>query len=1847
MADAGSSDDATSATLTALTDCVSTILVNDLSYGLCVTGSGLFGEIPSELTSPSDSSSSGSGSGFFSDVGSDSTCRVMCTEHMAKASASCCAAAETLRACNTTSNEVAACKELFDNAFTFQYECDSGLSTGNTVLIVVLAAAVGVMAVLTGFAWLYARRSSGSSHQTMLQQHATESISKGRRLLAAVAANWRQITNLVWKNLVLRRRKPVSLVMELLLPLLLATAMVLLANLDSFSGAGWRTIFFSSEAEPRAANDPLVCTTLAVWGLENFGGPSSTMTSFYSGGQSVLGLFFLVSYIKFVSTTTTTMVIEKENRLREVMKIMGLSDATLLCSWCLTTGLLSTPLALAIAAELKYGNVFPTTEYATLAFLFWTLSLAIVAFSYFIAPFFNKSRTAAIASVLLWLILFFPFFAVQSADTNAPRYWAALSPPTAFALAVDEMLRRAQLGTGFAYSIGLQEAPITVPSAFDMSLFLILDSVILVALGWYLDQVLPQQYGVRKSWYFLLKKDYWVDARRDQRSVNADGLASKTPQLSPEASGAYEQFEDNDTFTAQGSAMEEAYVEPVNAALAVQERNGTCLQIRGLRKVFPLEDDGEVRVAVAGLDLTMYCGQITALLGHNGAGKTTIISMLTGLIPPTSGDATLYGCSIKNDFQELRRVIGICPQHDVLFEDLTVQEHLLLFGTMKNVSRDELQNSVDKMVEDVGLTEIRHALAKTLSGGQKRKLSVALAFLGNSKLVFLDEPTSGMDPYSRRFTWNLLQQRREDRVIVLTTHFMDEADILGDRIAILSEGRLRCAGSSLSLKNRFGAGYNLTMIKAASGSCDVEAVASFLQTFVPDAKCLSSSGSELVFQLPTGSSEAFPAMLERFDAEMRDLGVLQYGISVTTLEEVFLRISRDRDDAERNVMEHEAGAGALTAAMLERKSTVSLPNSTSVKLAPIGAAVNETVALPPITEPTMWTQYVALTKKRFQIAKRDKKTLVYSVGIPLIFLIILAVLPLIQVSSFIPSYASGLPTEAQENQCSASDLNSLVSSSYNQRRCMGSRGFEYCSLGIVDCAASQCCDVSNSESPWFPCNACGSTPCYNSNCMRKNDAKLQVTLNAFLVALVVMLAFAFIPAAIVAFIVREKDPVQDAKGLQLISGANVSAYWLASWTHDVLLTVIPIVAAIIIIPLSMLPGGTSRASAEEVVAVALLVIAHVWAVIPLAYLFSRRYIKHAVAQTALLVFALGTGGLLSIFSFMCRIVNFTLSGSLTLSSLDRNYLRWIFMFFPGYTLNNGIYELATRKISRRSLFGAARWVETYPSFFGLFEGLGKAECTECWDTQSSSCCVRQPFDLEVIGAPLMYTLVEAAVLTALVFVLENRSLRWKQTQKEVEADRHSALNVDAMDVTEDEEDEDVAMERRRIEQEPPRPNDLVFIRNLRQQYAGKPRAKVALKDLCLAIPSGECFGYLGINGAGKSTTMAVLTGQLAPTRGFVTLSGFDLSTSSFAARKSMGYCPQFDALHDLLTVKEQLQLYARIKGIPEPFVEAAINEQISDLGLTKYRDKLTQGLSGGNKRKVSTAIALLGRPRVVFLDEPSTGVDPSSRRKMWDVIARVCSSDRSGDAGACVVLTTHSMEECEALCSRVGILVSGRLKCLGSVEHIKQKFGRGYTVEVTLRASSSSSDVDHTELETLMTQVQAFVTTRGSGRTCQRPSSMNIVNTETVKITAGDVQGLCTSLGDSARGARILDHTGTGWLLSSLLEAQGAVPVQTFCAWWTAETQGERLTAFFLDNFPGSVLTEQQGEHFRFQVPKHKPGSEVQLRPAEIFRALEQARTSLNVGEYGVSDTALEHIFNNLAAKQDEEKGVAHGMVIQ
>jgi len=438
-----------------------------------------------------------------------------------------------------------------------------------------------------------------------------------------------------------------------------------------------------------------------------------------------------------------------------------------------------------------------------------------------------------------------------------------------------------------------------------------------LALGWWLDQVMPKDYGVTQVMLaerllvpaerllvpaerlpspaqrltkdygvtqhplFLFDKKYWASNRVDIRAARNDVSA-----LVLADDGAPAGADHSETARLQG------LVEEVAADTKQQSADsGVSVVLQGLRKEYGSSGSDEHVVAVECMDLTMYEGQILCLLGHNGAGKTTTIDMLTGMVAPTSGKAWINGLEIGSNMADIRQLIGVCPQHDILWPDLTVQEHLEIFAAFYFLVGDAKDAAVNKMIRDVGLTEKRGVRSKNLSGGQRRKLSLCAALIGDSKVVFLDEPTSGMDPYSRRSTWNMLQNSREGRVIILTTHFMDEADLLGDRIAIMAEGRLMCCGSSLFLKNHFGAGYHLTVSRKIGELAQTALIEAAIKKHVPDAEQLGSVGNELTLQLPKEDAAVFPPMLDELDQRQAELNIDTFGMSQVTLEEVFIKVA--------------------------------------------------------------------------------------------------------------------------------------------------------------------------------------------------------------------------------------------------------------------------------------------------------------------------------------------------------------------------------------------------------------------------------------------------------------------------------------------------------------------------------------------------------------------------------------------------------------------------------------------------------------------------------------------------------------------------------------------------------------------------------------------------------------------------------------------------------------------------------------------------------------------------------------------------------------------------------------------
>ena len=404
-------------------------------------------------------------------------------------------------------------------------------------------------------------------------------------------------------------------------------------------------------------------------------------------------------------------------------------------------------------------------------------------------------------------------------------------------------------------------------------------------------------------------------------------------------------------------------------------------------------------------------------------------------------------------------------------------------------------------------------------------------------------------------------------------------------------------------------------------------------------------------------------------------------------------------------------------------------------------------------------------------------------------------------------------------------------------------------------------------------------------------------------------------------------------------------------------------------------------------------------------------------------------------------------------------LTWIFLIIPHFTLSNAMNNIYA---------------------VNIFKEVCNRSCTQIENCDpdlickiNENCCQLNPFAWEAPGVLRHFVFLFAVGVFSIVFLMLKEFRKFEILYYKLRIvyraiGRYFKKNdIEVTDTTVENnvetEDEDVKFEKERINNM--NPNDYkeynLILKNMTRYYSDFK----AVNQLCVGIKHSECFGLLGINGAGKTSTFKMLTGDIKISDGGAWVKDISLKTNMKQVHQQIGYCPQFDALIDDLTGRETLTLFAMCRGIPRYKLKDVIAKLSGDLNFTKHLDKKVKAYSGGNKRKLSTAVALLGNPVIVYLDEPTTGMDPGAKRNLWDVICNV------RDSGKTIILTSHSMEECEALCTRLAIMVNGEFKCLGSTQHLKNKFGEGFLLTVKLkRFSSNLNGIVRTESQEMIAE---------------------------------------------------------------------------------------------------------------------------------------------------------------------------------
>uniref|UniRef100_A0A8D3CZN3 P-type phospholipid transporter n=1 Tax=Scophthalmus maximus TaxID=52904 RepID=A0A8D3CZN3_SCOMX len=1492
-------------------------------------------------------------------------------------------------------------------------------------------------------------------------------------------------------------------------------------------------------------------------------------------------LFMTLAWMYSVAIILKSVVYEKEARLKETMRIMGLNNAILWFSWFISSLIPLLISAGLLVLLLKTGNLLPYSDPGVVFLFLGSFAVVTIMQCFLISTAFARANLAAACGGIIYFTLYLPYVlcvAWQDYIGFGAKVFASLLSPVAFGFGCEYFALFEEQGVGIQWknlvSSPLEEDDFSLRTSIVIMYF---DSFLYGVLTWYIEAVFPGQYGIPRPWFFPFTKSYWLGEK--------DGKSNKVHLT---------------------VCIEE---EPTHLEPGVY--------IENLVKVYR---HGK-KLAVDGLTLGFYEGQITSFLGHNGAGKTTTMSILTGLFPPTSGTAYILGRDIRSELSIIRQSLGVCPQHNVLFSMLTVEEHIWFYSRLKGLSEQQVKGEIEQILQDTGLPHKRSSRTSTLSGGMQRKLSVALAFVGGSKVVILDEPTAGVDPYARRGIWDLLLQYRQGRTIILSTHHMDEADILGDRIAIISHGKLCCVGSSLYLKNQLGTGYYLTLVKKepepSLSSCrNSSSTVSFTKKaapvgesllilrHVPAARLVEDQGHELTYVLPYNAAKdgAFVALFKDLDVKLPDLGISSYGVSDTTLEEIFLKVAED------NGVDTEVPSDGTLPVRRRRRTHAFGGGDHQSCLRPLTEdddnEGNDSDGDPESRE-TDWLnctdgkgsyqvggwslkkqQFVALIWKRFLFARRSRKGFFAQIVLPAVFVCIALVFSLIvppfgkypslelqpwmyedQVT-FISDDAPGDANMQQlfnalldapgfgircmdghpipEAPCTMGDEDwhtPNISDSVQQLFSSGNWSMDdpspacFCSCDgrkkmLPDCPAGagglpppemklsatdtlqnltgrnvsdylvktyaqiigkslknkvwvnefryggfslgarstqvlppaneiddaiervrkifelqkvslrvsadrfldslsgfiNGLDTKNNVKIWFNNKGWHSIGSFinvmNNGILRANlprgldpnkfgirafnhplnltkeqlsQVALVTTSVDVLVSICVIFAMSFVPASFVVFLIQER--VSKAKHMQFISGVQPLLYWVANFIWDMCNYIVP---ATLVVLIFICFQQKAYVSSSNLPALALLLLLYGWSITPLMYPASFFFTIPSTAYVVLtsVNILIGINGSISTFVM-------ELFGNNEIGGIN-DILKNVLLIFPHFCLGRGLIDMVKNQAMADALerFGENR--------------------------------LRSPLEWDMVGKNLFAMAVEGAVFFIITLLIQYRFFI-----KPSSVSKLTKLGPLG------EEDEDVARERQKIVHGLGH-GDILELRQLTKVF--KRKQKPAVDRLCVGIPPGECFGLLGVNGAGKTTTFKMLTGDTLVTSGEAFLAGkSSILREIDEVHQNMGYCPQFDAINELLTGREHLELYAVLRGIPEGEVCDVAEWGIRKLGLVKYADKAAGSYSGGNMRKLSTAMSLIGAPPVVFLDEPTTGMDPRARRALWNCIHSIIKEGRS------VVLTSHSMEECEALCTRMAIMVNGRFRCLGSVQHLKNRFGDGYTI--ILRVAGPDPDL--------------------------------------------------------------------------------------------------------------------------------------------------------------------------------------------
>uniref|UniRef100_A0A250YMF7 ATP-binding cassette sub-family A member 8-B n=1 Tax=Castor canadensis TaxID=51338 RepID=A0A250YMF7_CASCN len=1360
----------------------------------------------------------------------------------------------------------------------------------------------------------------------------------------------------------------------------------------------WKEGFVALQAAINAAIIETTTNNTVMEELMSVTGRHMKTYPFISQGGIITDFFIFFCIISFSPFTyyASINVTRERKKMKGLMTMMGLQDSAFWLSWGILYAGFIFIMALFLALVVESVKFFVLTNFMVVFILFLLYGLSLIALVFLMSVLVKKSF---LTGLLVFLLTVFwgslGFMALYRYLPVSLEWILSFLSPFAFMLGMAQLLH-------LDYDINsnaLLEPSDGSNLIIATNFMLAFDTFLYLALMMYLLKILPNDHGRRYSPLFFLKSSFWSREQKPDHEAFEDEVDSSPSQ--------------SDSF------------EPMSPEFHGKE----AIRIRNVTKEYKGKPD-KIE-ALKDLTLDIYEGQITAILGHSGAGKSTLLNILSGLSVPTQGSVSIYNnkLSERADLENLIKITGVCPQSNLQFDFLTVRENLRLFAKIRGIPPQEEDKEVQRILLELEMKNIQDVLAQNLSGGQKRKLTFGIAILGDPQIFLLDEPTAGLDPFSRHQVWNLLKEHKADHVILFSTQFMDEADILADRKVFLSKGKLKCAGSSLFLKKKWGIGYHLSL--QINEMCVRENITSFIKQHIPDAKLSAESEGKLVYTLPLETTYRFPDLYKDLD-NCSSLGIDTYGVSMTTLNEVFLKLE-GKSAVDESVQSERAGDTERLVEMEQILSSLTDMRKTIGGLA-------------------LWGQQIcAIARVRLLKLKHERKAL-------LSLLLILAVgfspllVEYILVKIYQESYAWELSPHlyflapGQQPHDPLSQLliiNKTGGSIDDFIRSVGHQNIAVevdasgAGNGVDDPSYNGAIIVSANEKNYNFTLACNTK---RLNCF---PVLMDIVSNGLLG---MFTQSARIQTDRSTFLGNMHD--------NLFENLEQSIFWL------ILLSSCPPCIA-----MSSIDDYKSKTWSQL----------RISGLFPSAYWFGQALVDIPL-YCLVFIFMYLLDYILSFQQTLFTIISHSIQIPCAIGyAMSLIFLTYVISFiFRKRRKNSGICSFCFFVITMFSVAGIVLYTYENAALYCMIFLIPQATLIGCLFL-SLRFFMLSAFNGESTSTdPFLVLLIP--VLHFFIFLFILRCLEWKCGKKPMRKDPFFRISPRSSDVCQNPEepegeDEDVQMERNRTSDALNSTNfdekPVIVASCLRKEYAGKKKHcfskrknKIATRNVSFCVRKGEILGLLGHNGAGKSTSIKVITGDVKSTAGQVLLKG----SSEGDTLGFLGYCPQENVLWPNLTVREHLEVFAAVKGLRKGDAKVTIARLVDVFKLQDQLKAPVKTLSEGVKRKLCFMLSILGNPSVVLLDEPSTGMDPEGQQQTWQAIRAII---RNTERGA--LLTTHYMAEAEAVCDRVAIMVSGKLRCIGSIQHLKSKFGKDYLLEMKMKTPAHLGPL-HTEILRLFPQ---------------------------------------------------------------------------------------------------------------------------------------------------------------------------------